>query len=89
PGIQKYESRLWINPVDASKYNIHDGDIVIIKSSAGELKMPARVTDDVLPGMVFAYMHDPNINNIVTAELDDETKTPKYKFTIVNIYKVS
>ena len=40
-------------------------------------------------GMVFAYMHDPNINNIVTAELDDETKTPKYKFTIVNIYKVS
>lgn len=89
PGIQKYDSRLWINPVDASKYNIHDGDIVIIKSSAGELKMPVRVTDDVLPGMVFAYMHDPNINNIVTAELDDETKTPKYKFTIVNIYKVS
>ncbi|MEM0139495.1 MAG: formate dehydrogenase subunit alpha [Ferroplasma sp.] len=85
PGIQKYEPRLWVNPADASKYGIQDGKNVYIKSSAGELKIMAKITDDVLPGTVFAYMHNPDINYVVTAELDEETGTPKYKFTLVTV----
>ncbi len=85
PGMQEYEPRLWINPDDAARLKINDNDSVNLKSRSGEMKIKARITDDVIPGTVFAYMHNADINYIVTADLDDETGTPKYKYTEVNI----
>ena len=42
----------------------------------------------MIPGVVFSYMHNADINYVVDAELDDETGTPKYKFTPVTIVPV-
>jgi formate dehydrogenase alpha subunit len=89
PGMQEYEPRLWINKADAEKLKVEDNETVNLKSRAGQLKIKTRITDDVLPGTVFAYMHNANINYIVTADLDDETGTPKYKYTEVTVEKVN
>ncbi|WP_337859959.1 formate dehydrogenase subunit alpha [Ferroplasma sp.] len=87
PGMQEYEPRLWINKADAEKLKVEDDETVNLKSRSGQLKIKTRITDDVLPGTVFAYMHNADINYIVTADLDDETGTPKYKYTQVTIEK--
>ncbi len=89
PGMQKYIPTLWINPVDAKKYGVTDGSMVLLKSRAGQLEISARITEDVIPGVVFSYMHNADINYVVDAELDDETGTPKYKFTPVTIAPVT
>ncbi len=89
PGVQKYIPTLWINPVDAKKYGVTDGSMVLLKSRAGQLEISARITEDVIPGVVFSYMHNADINYVVDAELDDETGTPKYKFTPVTIAPVT
>ncbi len=88
PGMQKYVPTLWINPVDAKKYGVSDGSMVLLKSRVGQLEIAARITEDVIPGVVFSYMHNADINYVVDAELDDETGTPKYKFTPVTVSPV-
>ncbi len=85
PGKKGYESELWINPDDAMRLKINDKDVVNLKSRVGEIKIKAKITDDVISGTVFAYMHNSEINYIVTADLDEETGTPKYKYTEVSV----
>jgi thiosulfate reductase/polysulfide reductase chain A len=53
--IQKI-NKLWINPVEAKKLNIVDGDRVKIKSSVGEQETEAYVTEKIRPDCVF-YAH--------------------------------
>ena len=42
-----------INPADADTLGIADGAVVTVASSKGELKLMARVTEDIRPGCVF------------------------------------
>ena len=42
-----------INPTDAEVLGIADGAVVTVASSKGELKLAARVTEDIRPGCVF------------------------------------
>lgn len=87
PGMQEYNPTLWINPSDAKNLGIENEDMVKLASKSGELDIIAKITDDVIPGVVFTYMHNPKINDIVSPEFDDETKTPKYKYTPVTVTK--
>ena len=87
PGMQEYNPTLWINPSDAKNLGIENEDMVKLTSKSGELDIIAKITDDVIPGVVFTYMHNPKINDIVSPEFDDETKTPKYKYTPVTVSK--
>ncbi len=87
PGMQKYNPTLWINPSDAKNLGIENNDMVKLTSKSGELDIIAKITDDVIPGVVFTYMHNPKINDIVSPEFDEETQTPKYKYTPVTVTK--
>ncbi len=87
PGMQQYNPTLWINPSDAKNLGIENETMVKLTSKNGEIDIMAKITEDVIPGVVFTYMHNPKINDIVSAELDDETKTPKYKYTPVTVTK--
>jgi thiosulfate reductase/polysulfide reductase chain A len=44
---------LWLNPADAAGLNVADGETVEVASSAGKGRLPARVTPDVPPGLVY------------------------------------
>lgn len=43
---------IWINPVDATKRGIKHGDLVRIYNDRGEVRINAKVTPRILPGVV-------------------------------------
>ncbi|MDM4141980.1 MULTISPECIES: molybdopterin-dependent oxidoreductase [Mycobacterium] len=54
PALMKGKDRctLLIHPDDAARCGIADGDVVTVKSEAGEIKVPVEVTDSIKPGVV-------------------------------------
>ncbi|OBF53725.1 molybdopterin dinucleotide-binding protein [Mycobacterium sp. 852002-53434_SCH5985345] len=54
PALMKGKDRctLLIHPDDAARCGIEDGDVVTVKSDAGEIKVPAEVTDAIKTGVV-------------------------------------
>ena len=64
---------LLINPNDAVKHAINNGDMVCIESPRGKVDVKARVTDEVKPGILSTTFHFPEVMiNIVTSEVNDE-----------------
>ncbi len=50
---------LELNHADAEQLDISDGDMVRIRTAAGEALLPARVTDGIAPGSVFVPYNQP------------------------------
>jgi len=48
----KFRCTLQINPADANKLGIAEGDDVRLNSSTGEIVAQAEITDDLMPGVV-------------------------------------
>lgn len=86
---------LEINPIDAFKNNIKNGDIVVVSSKNGEVRVKAKVTDSIKEKVVFLPMHwgkqlenDLNrTNNLTNTVVDPVSKEPDFKFTTVSIKK--
>jgi len=56
PWLEEIEPHaVWINPVDASKRNINNGDLVDIFNDRGRMRIPAKVTERIIPGAVCVY----------------------------------
>ncbi|MCD8199351.1 MAG: molybdopterin-dependent oxidoreductase [Coriobacteriaceae bacterium] len=49
---QVARQQLWINPADAEPRGIETGDILSVKSPAGEINIEAKVTPRIIPGTV-------------------------------------
>jgi anaerobic selenocysteine-containing dehydrogenase len=52
PGDVNYEDVLHINPLDAAKLRIKEGDMVKVTSTIGNIKVKARLWEGVRPGCV-------------------------------------
>ena len=66
-GSASSDAFLRINPADAEKYNVIDDDFVRLSSRRGEVYVKARISSDVMEGMVFAPVHFPHVRiNSVT-----------------------
>ncbi len=86
---------LEINPIDAFKNDIKNGDIVVVSSKNGEVRVKAKVTDSIKEKVVFLPMHwgkqlenDLNrTNNLTNTVVDPISKEPDFKFTTVSIKK--
>lgn len=53
PWLQEVQSqKLWINPLDAQKRGIEQGDLVRIHNQRGICQVPAEVTVRIMPGVV-------------------------------------
>ena len=48
---------LEIHPHDALVRNIVDGDVVVVENARGEVRVSAKVTDEIKKGVVFLPMH--------------------------------
>jgi anaerobic dimethyl sulfoxide reductase subunit A len=46
---------VWINTADAQARGISDGDLVDIYNDRGRIRIPARVTERIMPGVVNVY----------------------------------
>jgi ferredoxin-nitrate reductase len=86
---------LEINPIDAFKIGIDNGDIVVVSSKNGEVRVKAKISDAIKVGVVFLPMHwgkqlenDLNrTNNLTNTLVDPISKEPDFKFTIVSVAK--
>jgi formate dehydrogenase major subunit len=79
--------RVEVNPSDAERLGVADGDAVAVTSRRGRVRLPADVTDRVAPGELFMSFHFPEAlaNSLTSDAVDDVTSCPEYKVTAVRL----
>lgn len=85
--LEERESELYIeiNPEDAARLKITDGDMVVVTTRRGEAEARARVTEKVKPGVAFMPFHWHGTNIITSDALDPVSKIPEYKMAACRI----
>jgi ferredoxin-nitrate reductase len=89
------ESFMEINPLDAAELNLNEGDVTIIKSRRGEVRVKAKLTPGIKQGVVFIPMHWGKIlgsdmhrvNNVTNDAIDPISKEPDFKYCAVSVQK--
>jgi anaerobic selenocysteine-containing dehydrogenase len=84
---------LALHPSDALELGLADGDVAEVQAAGrGRVALPARVTEDLLPGTVFAPFHwgslrHPGgpINELTNPAFDPISKQPGLKLTAVRV----
>ena len=84
------EERMEIHPVDAAPLGLKDGDMAMVTSRRGQVKVRVQLTKRIKPGVVFMTFHFPEtaVNLLTIAALDPVAKIPEYKATAVKVTRV-
>ena len=90
------EPYLEINPFDAQKRHIQDGEMVEITNARGTVRARAKVTDDIKKGVIALPMHwgksngsdFARANNLTNNLIDPRSKEPDFKFSAVEVSKI-
>jgi formate dehydrogenase major subunit len=79
-----------INPLDAQKLGIEDGEEILVSTRRGKIEIPARVTGDIKEGVLFVPFHFKECAaNILTNDaLDGRAKIPEYKACAVKVERI-
>jgi ferredoxin-nitrate reductase len=84
-----------INPTDAARLELAEGEAVQLSSRRGTVRVPARLSDGVPPGMVFVPFHwgdlfgEGNAANYLTiSAIGRVAKQPELKFCAIAVEKV-
>ena len=80
-----------LNPIDAKKLRIKDGEKVHVSSRRGELETKVKLTDRVPPGIVFMTLHykESPVNVLTNAAYCKVAKTYEYKVCAVKVAKIN
>lgn len=83
------ESMVEINPDDASKLNIADGEWVVVESRRGHVVVKAKYSNRVPKGVIFKHFHfsEAAVNKLTNPVLDPVSKIPEFKVSAVRIKK--
>lgn len=81
------ESLVEINPVDADKLKIAEGQKVKVTSRRGSVEAKATITKKSAPGSIFMNFHfaDASVNLLTNPALDPIGKIPEYKVCAVKV----
>lgn len=76
-----------LNPYDASRLGLDNGDLAQVESHYGQARLPIAIDDRVAKGRVFATFHDTgrHINRVTGPHRDRMVGAPEYKVTAVRI----
>ncbi|WP_253460230.1 molybdopterin oxidoreductase family protein, partial [Methanocalculus sp. AMF5] len=79
-----------INVDDAKDLGIADNELIIAKTRRGEIKVPARVTKDIMQGVMFMPFHfaECAANVLTNDALDPVSKIPEFKACAVTVEKI-
>ncbi|GAA5263520.1 formate dehydrogenase subunit alpha [Methanocalculus sp. MC3] len=79
-----------INTEDAKDLGVVDGEMVIAKTRRGEIKVPARVTKEIMKGVMFMPFHfaECAANILTNNALDPIAKIPEFKACAIKIEKI-
>lgn len=85
------EDVLEVHPHDAEVRGIQNNDWLGISSRAGQTVLRARISERMLPGVVYTTFHHPGSGaNVITTDNSDwATNCPEYKVTAVQVEKVT
>ncbi|MGI4741712.1 MAG: molybdopterin-dependent oxidoreductase [Janthinobacterium lividum] len=86
---------LEMHPQDAAALGVAEGDLVAVQSRRGAVRVAARLTAGIRPGVVLLPMHWGKIlgsdlhraNNVTSGTLDPISKEPDFKFCAVQVVK--
>lgn len=83
------ENFVELNPSDAERLGVCDGDRVKIESRRGDFITKAKITEKVSSGVVFTTFHfsEAPVNLLTNTVLDPESKIPELKVNAVRIEK--
>ncbi|HEU5148251.1 MAG TPA: molybdopterin-dependent oxidoreductase [Chryseosolibacter sp.] len=84
---------LEIHPEDATIRGISDGDVVTVENARGDIRVCAKITSEIRPGVVFLPMHwgkmqgcdQARANNVTSMLVDPTSKEPDYKHSAVEV----
>ncbi len=81
-----------VNPADAERCGIEEGDQTVVSTRRGTARMEAHVTDAVPPGVLFmpfhwgdAFAEGVAANYLTIADIDPISKQPELKYAAANI----
>jgi len=79
-----------INTEDANDLGVVDGEMVLAKTRRGEIKVPARVTNEIMKGVMFMPFHfaECAANMLTNNALDPIAKIPEFKACAIKIEKI-
>jgi formate dehydrogenase alpha subunit len=85
------EELVEINPEDAARLGISDGDMVKVTSRRGTVIARAKVTEASSPGVVFMTFHfaESPTNQLTNPALDPVAKIPEFKVCAVKVEKAA
>jgi formate dehydrogenase alpha subunit len=88
--VKQTEETLDIHPDDAAALDIMDGEVVRVRSRRGKLEVKVKVTEQVVPGLVFMSFHwsETPTNVLTLNEYDPISGTAEYKACAVTIERV-
>lgn len=88
--VKQTEETVDIHPEDARILGIFDGETVLVRSRRGELKVKAKITEQVVPGLVFMSFHfsETPTNVLTLDEFDPISGTAEYKACAVAIKRL-
>jgi ferredoxin-nitrate reductase len=85
-----------MHPLDAERLHVADGALVQISSRRGTIQVPARLSGNVTPGMVFLPFHwgdlyapDNAVNYLTISAIGRVAKQPELKFCAVSVEPVA
>jgi formate dehydrogenase alpha subunit len=89
--IKQKEETVDIHPEDAVALGIADGEVVQVRSRRGELQVKAKITEQVVPGLVFMsfHWHETPTNVLTLNEYDPISGTAEYKACAVTIERLA
>ncbi len=81
------EDVLEVNPDDARREGISDGEVVELESHWGSTSMRVQLSERVSPRTLFAAFHYPetHTNRLTGSCVDPDSKCPNYKVTAVRL----
>nr|WP_307405152.1 molybdopterin dinucleotide binding domain-containing protein [Neobacillus ginsengisoli] len=88
--VKQTEETVDIHPEDAHVLGISDGEVVRVSSRRGELTVKAKVTEQVVPGLVFMSFHwsETPTNVLTLNEYDPISGTAEFKACAVTISRI-
>lgn len=84
------ESYILMNPSDASKTGLNEGQKVKISSRRGELETILRISSEVALGELFMPFHfsESPVNKLTRDELDPHSRIPPFKLSACRVEKI-
>jgi ferredoxin-nitrate reductase len=85
-----------INPIDATSLDVAAGEVVLLSSRRGAIRLPVRLSEGVRPGMVFVPFHwgdqfgaDIAANYLTISAIGRVAKQPELKFCAITVEKIA